>query len=711
MKTLQMNFSLITLLLSVMSYAQVGIGTTNPNATLDIQSSNQVTPANNDGVLIPKIDNFPSVNPTINQNGMLVFVTGNGVPYKGFYYWDNVATSWVIITGTSNSGGNTLNEAYDQGGLGLGKSIEATDGAVLINGEDGFLVTGSFGTGNTIDAEVTGSGTRMFFNPNKAAFRAGRVLGNSWNDINIGENSTAFGVNTVASGQNSTAFGFGTMASGDNSLAFGNNTIASGVSSTAFGLGTTASQNGSTAFGDYANASGNYATAFGAVTTASGDYSTAFGYFTTASGDYSTVFGDFNTASNIYSTAFGFFNEASGYSSTAFGQGNLASGSNTIAFGLNTAASGAVSIAFGTSSHAIGDFSFAIGGGAQSIGSNSYSIGQGTQSTGAGSMAFGAGTQSNGLFSMAFGLGTTTHSYGETTFGTYNTTYTPVNNTNLFIYSPTDRLFTIGNGLGPATSSNALTIYKSGLMNINDEYDMPLTDGTANQVMTTNGAGVVSFQDASSLSGNTLGQAYNEGGFGFGRIINANNGPVEIHDSGGFIVQSANQTHMLFVDGVNDAIGINTAVTTADLSVNGTANKSGGGTWAVFSDLRLKENVSNYKEGLELITKIRPVNFSYNTKMRKIFGNNQVIKNKIYQGVIAQELKIIAPDMVREISFESEKFLEVDPNKFTYALINAVQEQQDEIEQQSAKIKKLEDQLKKLQNEIEAIRVFLKKNS
>lgn len=46
------------------TYSQVGIGTTTPNAQLEIQSSNQATPANTDGILIPKMDEFPLVNPS-----------------------------------------------------------------------------------------------------------------------------------------------------------------------------------------------------------------------------------------------------------------------------------------------------------------------------------------------------------------------------------------------------------------------------------------------------------------------------------------------------------------------------------------------------------------------------------------------------------------------------------------------------------------------
>lgn len=158
-------------------------------------------------------------------------------------------------------------------------------------------------------------------------------------------------------------------------------------------------------------------------------------------------------------------------------------------------------------------------------------------------------------------------------------------------------------------------------------------------------------------------------------------------------------------------IGISTDNPTANLSVNGTANKTGGGTWAVFSDARLKENVSDYTEGLDFIKQVRTVNFTYNSKMEEIWGASASTEGKIYQGVIAQELQKIAPDMVNEVTVgnevnaddadfdgiipATETFLEVDPNKFTYALINAVKEQQVMIE--------------KLEKELEAVKTQLNK--
>ena len=212
---------------------------------------------------------------------------------------------------------NTLDEAYDEGGAGVGRQIDASDGAVRVNGDDGFIVTGTYGSGDAV--EVTGEGTRMFFNPNKGAFRAGYVNGTQWDDANIGNYSTAMGTNTTASGIYSTAMGLQTTASGSYSTAMGRNTTASGNYSTAMGYNTNASGNYSTAMGWHTTASGSYSTAMGANTLAGGSNSTAMGYNSTASGNYSTAMGYNTSASANRSTAMGSLTNASGYASTTMG--------------------------------------------------------------------------------------------------------------------------------------------------------------------------------------------------------------------------------------------------------------------------------------------------------------------------------------------------------------------------------------------------------
>jgi hypothetical protein len=89
---------------------KIGIGETDPNAKLQITSSNQATPANTDGIIIPKVDAFPLTNPTAAQNGMMVFLTATaGSNPSGFYYWDNTASAWLAVGAKNNWGlnGNT----------------------------------------------------------------------------------------------------------------------------------------------------------------------------------------------------------------------------------------------------------------------------------------------------------------------------------------------------------------------------------------------------------------------------------------------------------------------------------------------------------------------------------------------------------------------------------------------------------------------------
>lgn len=87
---------ILALFACTLSYAQVGIGTTNPKSTLDIVASDSASPSNTDGLLIPRIDAFPATNPGANQDGMLVFLTTpTGGYYKGFHFWDNTSGSWI----------------------------------------------------------------------------------------------------------------------------------------------------------------------------------------------------------------------------------------------------------------------------------------------------------------------------------------------------------------------------------------------------------------------------------------------------------------------------------------------------------------------------------------------------------------------------------------------------------------------------------------
>ncbi|MCK7589764.1 tail fiber domain-containing protein [Subsaxibacter sp. CAU 1640] len=127
------NFLLLLCLFTGLNlFAQVGVGTTNPQSTLDITASSITSPSNNDGLLIPRLDSFPSVDPGASQDGMMVFLNNNITGYnRGFYYWDNGISDWVQFSGSEDhdwyevpgNAPNSINDRiYKQGQVAIGST-------------------------------------------------------------------------------------------------------------------------------------------------------------------------------------------------------------------------------------------------------------------------------------------------------------------------------------------------------------------------------------------------------------------------------------------------------------------------------------------------------------------------------------------------------------------------------------------------------------
>lgn len=351
----------------------------------------------------------------------------------------NGNASWQPVSG----GGGTLDYAYDFGGPGVGSIITADAGAFSVFGTDGIRVTGTYGVGAAIGSP--GAGTRMFFNPRKAAFRAGTVPGAQWNEVSVGNYSSAFGYSTTASADFSVAMGAFNTASGNSSMAMGSSTTASGLFSVALGNSTIASGDYSTAFGDQTTAYGINSTAFGDQTTAQGPGSTAMGNFTIAAGDYSTGLGYNDDATGHYSTSLGVNNWASGDKSTAMGMATIASGEYSTAMGFNTGA--------------VGNYSTALGKGTSAIGLYSTAMGDAAFANGLNATAMGSGTFSSGTSSTAMGANTSAESGYETAIGRWNTDYIPASPAG---WDVADRLFVVGNGTATGSRSDAMVILKNG---------------------------------------------------------------------------------------------------------------------------------------------------------------------------------------------------------------------------------------------------------
>lgn len=97
-------FGVAFLALCFHTSAQVGINTTDPKAQLDISIKNPSAPSSTDGILIPRISNFPTSSPSAEQNGMLVFLDNSKTNFPaGFYYWNATGGNWEGVTGKAFS--------------------------------------------------------------------------------------------------------------------------------------------------------------------------------------------------------------------------------------------------------------------------------------------------------------------------------------------------------------------------------------------------------------------------------------------------------------------------------------------------------------------------------------------------------------------------------------------------------------------------------
>jgi hypothetical protein len=510
--------------------SNVGVGTTTPTATLEV-------------------------------NGQIKITGGSPGASKVLVSDANGLAAWQIAQ-------LSLDQAYDYSGSGTGRTIVADAGAVRISGTDGILVTGTFSSGNNLDA--SGAGVKMFFFPKFAAFRVGQVNGNHWDEGEIGEHSFASGNNTRAKGSISTAIGFGCSAMAFASLAGIYNSTASGLYSIALGSNASASSTNSIALGNGASSSGSGSIALG-PNNSTGDNSTALGGYTLASGEFS-----------------------------------ISTGRSTIASGDNSSAMGNQTIA---------------------------------------------------------------PSFAEIALGILNTEYTPSSTSN---YSSSDRLLVVGNGTSTSNRSDAMVILKNGNTGIGTSTPQTLLhlNGTDPHLRVASGSG-----GKSSLE---LFEVSNSINYGYEFEYNGDAVDALYLWSRGF---SGNEGIRMTWE-KNGEVGIGTTTPAYKLEVNGTAGKPGGGSWTATSDARLKQDVNEYKDGLKEILAIRPVTYRYNEQS----GHNT---EKEYVGVIAQELKEVAPYMVGTFELDGTEYYDVDNSPMMYMLINAVKELKAENDAQQQLIEQL----------------------
>ena len=361
------------------------------------------------------------------------------------------SSQWDTVTGGIN---------YAGGKVGIGTTTPQT--ALDLEGDGAIIAAGTYGSGVAVPDFSTG--TRMQWIPSASAFRAGTITGDGvgdWDSANVGQYSTAFGADNIASGQLSTAFGAGNNASGMASVVFGQANTASGDNSAAFGFLTAASNQYATSFGIQTIASGIAAASFGQQSIASGTFSAAFGNYTKADSYNDFAIGRFNVGGGdptnwvdtdpLFEIGNGTGLGSLSNALTVLKNGNLGINTATPIAALNVAGDGAI-IASGTNGSGIpvpdlgagtrmewipsksafragtafgtewddanvGQYSVAFGQGSTASSNFTTAFGYNTVASTEFATAFGNSTTASGQLSTAFGNSTTASGAVSTTFG------------------------------------------------------------------------------------------------------------------------------------------------------------------------------------------------------------------------------------------------------------------------------------------------------
>ncbi len=160
----------------------------------------------------------------------------------------------------------------------------------------------------------------------------------------------------------------------------------------------------------------------------------------------------------------------------------------------------------------------------------------------------------------------------------------------------------------------------------------------------------------------------------FGRSRESSGGPL-----------NADTTGVLMTVQDNGRVGIGTLGPTHALSVNGDASKVGGGSWANFSDERLKNIHGRFTAGLTAILQLQPLRFEYRRDNALALRSDGE-----YVGLSAQAVQRILPEAV---TVNDQGYLLVDNDPIIWAMLNAIKEQQAQIEAQRLELDELKQRM------------------
>ncbi len=163
--------------------------------------------------------------------------------------------------------------------------------------------------------------------------------------------------------------------------------------------------------------------------------------------------------------------------------------------------------------------------------------------------------------------------------------------------------------------------------------------------------------------------------------VDAAGGIISVLSANDLILRTANLEKMRIVNATGN-VGIGTTAPTQRLSVNGNADKVGGGSWATFSDIRLKNQLGSFDRGLDEISALSPMFFSY--KEGNALGYDS---DAAFVGFSAQEVKKVIPEAV---TLNENGYLELNQDPILWTMLNAIKELKAENDALKARVEALE---------------------
>jgi FtsZ-binding cell division protein ZapB len=155
----------------------------------------------------------------------------------------------------------------------------------------------------------------------------------------------------------------------------------------------------------------------------------------------------------------------------------------------------------------------------------------------------------------------------------------------------------------------------------------------------------------------------------------------------------------------NGYVGIGTGTPDALLTVNGTVDKPGGGSWNTLSDGRLKDVGAKFTHGLADLARLQPVHYHY-----KADNPLNLPSQPEYVGVVAQQVQPAIPEAVQP---NKDGYLTVNNDPIIWTMVNAIKELNQNLadgsQNSEVRIQKLETENAELKAHNEALSARLER--